>query len=286
MRHLPKPADKNGQPFVPGKVFELCVSMVRATTLRAQLKSIQCFVKKEETDYDTKAKAAKLYRKISHKHVKSVQGNEMVKVYTLRMVPKTSKGRPIYDKILSIPMNGKCPLCGIGTVNSIDHYLPKTLFPVYCVTPNNLVPVCSWCQREKGEYFSTVAEKQLLHPYFDNLDDEVWLSAKVEKSIPAVFKFFATPPNQWNNAKKQRVVAHLKEIRLSSLFSSNAGSRLSEIRARLRKLYEAGGSDAVHQHLREELVSIETDHKNSWVAAMYRAAMESDWFCEGGFLKT
>jgi len=51
----------------------------------------------------------------------------------------------------------------------------------------------------------------------------------------------------------------------------------------LTKLYDAGGSDAVRAHLREELNSIEEDQKNSWVTAMYRGAIASDWFCDGGF---
>jgi len=51
----------------------------------------------------------------------------------------------------------------------------------------------------------------------------------------------------------------------------------------LTKLYNAGGSDAVRAHLREELNSIEEDQKNSWVTAMYRGAIASDWFCDGGF---
>jgi hypothetical protein len=78
----------------------------------------------------------------------------------------------------------------------------------------------------------------------------------------------------------------LKELKLPVLFSSNAGSRLSEIRVRLASLHQKGGEGAVRNHLCEELASIEADHKNSWAAAMYRAAVASDWFCNGGFLQT
>ena len=184
------------------------------------------------------------------------------------------------------PVNGRCPLCGIGTVNTLDHYLPKTHFPVYSVTPNNLVPVCNWCQGEKSEYYPTTEGEQLLHPYFDDVDNEVWLAAEVVAGVPAGFRYFASPPDHWTPAAKERVVAHLTELNLLKLFSSNAGSRLSEIRARLTSLRQKGGEGAVHEHLYEELASIEANHKNSWTAAMYRAAVESDWFCNGGFMET
>ena len=79
------------------------------------------------------------------------------------------------------------------------------------------------------------------------------------------------------------MATHLKKLNLTLLFSSNAGSRLTEIRSRLEKLHKAGGPDAVRSHLKEELESAEEDCKNSWLSAMYRAAIASDWFCDGGY---
>jgi len=286
MRCLPPPADENEQTFVAGDVFETCVSMVKNLALRAQLLAIRQVVETEAADYDIKAAGKQLYRKQPHDQVGTVSGDEIVKVYMLRMVPKKSKGRPTYDRIMSAPAHGRCPLCGIGTVNTLDHYLPKTLFPVFSVTPNNLVPACNWCQREKSEYYPTEKGGQLLHPYFDDVGNDVWLAAEVVVGAPAGFRYFALPPDHWKQSAKARVAAHLKVLNLPMLFSSNAGSRLSEIRARLASLHQKGGEAAVRAHLHEELASIEADHKNSWAAAMYRAAVASDWFCNGGFWET
>lgn len=260
--------------------------MVRKPALRAQLRAVRPVVETEAADYDAKAADKQLYQKQPHGQIGAVSRDKMVKVYTLRMVPKTSTGRPIYNEIMLAPVNGRCPLCGIGTVNTLDHYLPKTHFPVYSVTPNNLVPVCNWCQGEKSEYYPTTEGEQLLHPYFDDVDNEVWLAAEVVAGAPAGFRYFASPPHYWTPSAKERVVTHLKELNLLKLFSSNAGSRLSEIRSRLTSLHQKGGKGAVHEHLYEELASIEANHKNSWTAAMYRAAVASDWFCNGGFMET
>lgn len=285
MRPLPPPTDHDAQPFSAGDVFETCVSMVKNLALRARLLAVRSDVETEAADYDAKAAGAQLYRKQRHDHVRAVSGDEMVKVYTLRMVPKTSKGRPTYDRIMLAPAHKRCPLCGIGTVNTLDHYLPKTHFPVYSVTPNNLVPACTWCQVEKAEYYAGTEGSQLLHPYFDDMDDEVWLAAEVVAGDPAGFRYFSSPPDHWTPLAKARVATHLKILNLPVLFSSNAGSRLSEISARLTNLHQIeDGADAVRAYLCEELASIEADQKNSWAAAMYRAAVGSDWFCNGGFL--
>lgn len=286
MRYLPPPTDEKAQPLAAGEVFETCVSMVQKPALKAQLRAVRPDVETEAADYDVKAAGKQLYQKQPHNGVGAVSGGEMVKVYTLRMVPKTSTGRPTYDRIRLAPVNGRCPLCGIGAVKTLDHYLPKSHFPVYSVTPNNLVPACQWCQGEKAEYYPTTEEGQLLHPYFDDVDNEIWLAAEVVACVPAGFRYFASPPDHWTPSAKARVAAHLKELNLPMLFSSNAGSRLSEIRARLANLHQKGGEDAVRAHLQDELDSIEADFKNSWAAAMYRAAVTSDWFCNGGFMGT
>ncbi|MBD3672002.1 MAG: hypothetical protein HUJ26_00625 [Planctomycetaceae bacterium] len=209
-----------------------------------------------------------------------------MKVYTDRMVKKKSPGRSIYERILLAPKHRICPFCGIGTANTLDHYLPKSEYPVYAVNPSNLVPCCEWCQGEKKEYYPRSKGKQLLHPYFDDVENELWLTAEVVEGVPASFRYFASPPDTWATFQKRRLDAHLKELNLNELFSINAGSRLSEIRSRLIKLHQKGGEIAVREHLSEELESMEADHLNSWTSAMYRAAIESDWFCEGGFRDT
>ncbi len=119
---------------------------------------------------------------------------------------------------------------------------------------------------------------------FDYLGDEVWLAAEVVRTAPAAFRYFASPPAHWSAVDKARVATHLKELNLPGLFASNAGSRLAEVRWRLADLLKKGGKAAVRAHLREELASIEADNKNTWVAAMYRAAIADEWFCQGGFL--
>jgi hypothetical protein len=285
MRYLDPPVDENSTKFDAGDVFDTCVSMVKNPALRAELRGVRQHIKDAAANYDAKAKTRRLHLETPHDHVGTVAAAKLIKVYTLRMVPKNATGRPIYDRIMSAPAHRRCPLCGIGTVNTLDHFLPKTHFPVYSVTPNNLVPACTWCQGEKLEYYPTSDGGQLLHPYFDDVDDEVWLVAEVVAGVPAGFRYFACPPDHWAPSDKARVATHLKELNLPLLFSSNAGSRLTEIRVRLAKLLQKeGGAGAVREHLIEELSSIEEDQKNSWSAAMYRAAAASDWFCNGGFL--
>lgn len=62
-----------------------------------------------------------------------------------------------------------CPACGEpGKPNTLDHYLPKTLYPHFCITPLNLFPMCDACQDLKGTKTGDAADPRFfLHPYFD-----------------------------------------------------------------------------------------------------------------------
>jgi hypothetical protein len=185
MRRLEMPKDESGALFVPEDVFDLCVSMVKKPALRAKLAALRNEVANQSRNYDAQAASARLFEIAADQLFANVTADELVKVYTGRMVPKTATGRTIYDRILAQPRLGRCPLCGVGTVNSLDHFLPKTRFAILSVTPNNLIPSCSWCQTEKDDYFGTSSRDQLLHPYFDDVDDAIWLSAEVVEGVPS-----------------------------------------------------------------------------------------------------
>ena len=70
-------------------------------------------------------------------------------------------GRKYYDKIKAIPKYSKCPFCGVGIVSTLDHYLPKTKYPTYALTPVNLIACCADCNKNKKS-FEKIAIEQVI----------------------------------------------------------------------------------------------------------------------------
>lgn len=73
----------------------------------------------------------------------------------------------IYNALLK-NNNAICPVCG-AHADTLDHVLPKTIYTQYSITPINLIPLCSRCNRKKG----TIIYKQkkgevIFHPYFND----------------------------------------------------------------------------------------------------------------------
>lgn len=285
MKSLPLPTNANGDRYDAVDVYELCISRVRRNTERNRLKSLSQEIKRAAAKYDDAAARAELHTIPAFYCVGEQYKRDMTLTYESRMVHKQQPGRIVYDRILNNASHRTCPLCGLGPAKTLDHHLPKSRYPVFAVLPSNLVPACDWCQGAKLEVFPTKAEEETLHPYFDNVESESWLHAMVLESTPAVFEFGVSPPAAWGSVMAARLRHHLSVFQLADLFSRNAASTLCGIRCRLQLLHEAGGGDAVRQHLREEASSWAKYRVNHWQTAFYNAAAASDWFCDGGFAR-
>ncbi len=211
-----------------------------------------------------------------------VSQQEMEWLYTNKFSKKGSPLRVIYDEILAAVPNEICPLCGQKQVRTLDHYLAKSLHPALAVTPINLVPACRDCNMEKLAHQPTCAEEQTMHPYYDNIEDGIWLLASVIEETPPALQFFVDPPLNWPAIKAARVRFHFSSLKLARLYGVHAAAELIQIQFALLKVNERGGSDAVRLHLSDQAESRRMINRNSWQAAMYSALSNSAWFCEGG----
>ncbi|MBO0481256.1 HNH endonuclease [Candidatus Enterococcus courvalinii] len=59
---------------------------------------------------------------------------------------------------------GTCAICD-AHADTLDHVLPKSKYVQYTITPVNLVPLCSRCNRVKKDKVTEV-DKIIFHPYF------------------------------------------------------------------------------------------------------------------------
>jgi hypothetical protein len=278
MRKLTKPIDD------PGTVFLTCISHVRQTSLKSRLASIESSITIAAKAFEAAASTATLHTLIPESNVGgTVTKKEMADVYTQRMVKKNSPGRSIYDKLLLAPAHGRCPLCAQRVVSTLDHHLPKTQYPALAVVPINLIPACAECNKTKLDVIPKTADEETIHPYFDDVETDLWLYAKVDENSPAVLSFFVKPPTGWDAVKANRMKHHFRVFKLSQLYTSHAATELINIQDRLTQLFSTVGCEGVTAHLRDEAASRESAYLNSWETAMYKALATNNWYCSGGF---
>lgn len=264
--------------------FNTCISIVKNADLKNRLEACENLINQAEIEFDTKITTGNIFTILSEQSVNgNVTAKELENVYTLRMAKKDVPGRIIYDKIFSAPKYGICPLCSHRTVETLDHYLPKSRFPRLATTPINLIPSCFTCNRGKLTSVPIRPEEETLHPYFDNIEEDDWLSAKVNMTNPPTVTYFVKPPDNWSDLLKERVKFHFDSFSLNSLYSKQAAVLIRGLNHRLVNIYNSLGAAGVKKYLAEESESRYVDDKNSWQTAFYVATSNDMWFCNGGF---
>lgn len=249
-------------------VIEECLSNARKQPTLTNIRSSKRTIVAKSGEYDKLAEKGKLGTLSTHHIVVGgATKDDMVWLYDKKFVE--DRGRKYYDKIKAIPKFSRCPFCGVGIVSTLDHYLPKAEYPTYAVTPNNLVASCYDCNKKKKSAILTDRESELLHPYYDDFDDEIWLRVEVIFCNDMVFNFFVDKPAGWSEEKYKRAKNHFEQLELNALYVSHCGEEFAGYKYTARRLYETGGKELVKQDLNERILERRTIIKNNWRAAMY-----------------
>lgn len=167
-----------------------------------------------------------------------------------------------------------CPACGeLGEPNTLDHYLPKTKYPHFSITPANLFPMCDACQTSKASKVGSAAQiRYFLHPYFDLFTKFQILKLTI---IPPFDKpsFSLTPHPIWIGWRKKLIVSHMRELEIQRRyvkFFRNEYKRL----LRLVGIMRQKNQDALGM-LKSKSETLEQPTKNSWEYIFYNSVVEN-----------
>jgi len=264
--------------------YTTCISRVRNAGLAARLEAATTTVVDASAAFDQAAARGALHQIPATTIVApDITTEEMSKVYTQRMAKIGAPGRDIYDEIFGSSPQGRCPLCAQRPVTTLDHHLPKAHYPAFAVAPLNLLPACSDCNKSKLDAIPTRAEEVALHPYYDDLGDDVWLVAHVVERYPTALRFRVAALAAWTPVLAARVQNHFRKLGLAALYASEAAEELINIRHQLIALRASSGAAGVCEELQRRAISCAIGRQNGWRATAYRAWHASDWFCDGGF---
>lgn len=278
MKTLPEPD------FTVRDVLDSCAAGLRDRGLARRLAGVLPALEEAELDYATLGPDARLFEILSTDDVDTtVSSAEMSTLYKGTLARQGSRARRFYDRLKTAAPNDICPLCGQRVVKTLDHYLPKATYPGLALTPINLVPACSDCNKSKLDRQPSGAEDQTLHPYFDDVDGVSWLFAEIRQSSPPAAIFSVQPPPASDAITAARLRIHFQTFGLGELYAAQAGSEMVSIRFALAEAASARGVEGVQSLLAHQARTRSLAARNSWVAALYTALAESVWFCSEGY---
>ncbi len=211
-----------------------------------------------------------------------VDADEIKSIYKNNFSKLGKKSRAVYNSILvGVRM---CPMCGARPPFSLDHYLPQSKFPLYTLTPKNLVPACAECNKKKTDKHSNKLEDFTFHPYFETVPSSApWLFSEVIEGSSSAIVFQALPPADWGDLMQARIRNQFGLLGLADLYAAKAAHEMAEIAFLLEVEFELGGISSVRSYLANQAISRRSVSLNSWTAALYEGLSCSLWYVSGGF---
>ena len=229
-----------------GKIFDDCTGLIQNTDLKTRMAGIRQDILDRSTDYDARADAGEMHIIARHEPgLGDVAAEDLIKNYTLRMSRKNVPARPVYDALKILPRNNRCPFCNYGSVETLDHFLPKKIYPGFSVKPTNLVGSCDRCNRLKLSAAPTGPDDGFMHPYFDCINHTVWLQAEIVPSTPAAATFHVGSPSELDANLVSRIRTQFHTLELARLYSDAAADEIVDIEHALKEILSADGADAV-----------------------------------------
>lgn len=278
---IPKPT------LTAGDTFDTCIEGISDADKKLRLEGARAQIEEAEEAFDELATTKELHVIVEANGITGANGivtaKEMEQLYDRHMARQKSRGRATYDKIMMAAVHGQCPFCGHLPVSTLDHSLPKARHPVLAVTPLNLIPCCKDCNHNKGTLGPNSVDTQFFHAYYDDVTADRWLYANIVEGSPPGAIFFVDTPANWDAATATRVQTQFKALKLGRLYASQAGRQLQNIKRSLHHVFEAAGPNTVSEDLEERSQSCAAVSVNSWEGALYEAASQSGWYCDGGF---
>lgn len=211
-------------------------------------------------------------------HIDSKAMKSAYEKYLVNQKDSTNIGRDVYEYIISNAKDALCPYCLHGKAMTVDHYLPKAYFIPYAITPINLLPCCSDCNKSKNDLRVLEESKMFINPYFDNINELKWLECHVKEEEWPITFIFNVKDDIENEVLKERLKMQFDRLKLGVLYASNA---VRQFRGRVQSIveeYESTNREAPIKFFISSKESIENYNLNSWEAKMYEGLLNSPWF--------
>jgi hypothetical protein len=279
MRNIPPPIT------AVEEILKACAKSIQNKELSGRIINSLAHFSGLETEYKNRALASLLYMFPVEDVTAGISQEEMSWLYSKVFSRLNGPTRHLYDAIKLAAPGLICPLCNQRTVGTLDHQLSKQNYPSFAVTPFNMVPACRDCNSDTGARALAVSDDQTFHPYFDRVDDEIWLYATLEESSPPVFKFEVRPPQIWAPEKQKKVEKHFNTFKLAVLYSVHAASELQNIKDDVLRIAYKEGLIGLQDEFTQRALGRRRKVLNNWQAAMYSALAMSEWFCKGGYIE-
>lgn len=187
----------------------------------------------------------------------------------------------------------RCPYCGKpGKPDTLDHILPRSLYPEYSLHTKNLIPCCHACNHAKGtKFYSTKNQRLFLNPYHDSYLSEKFVIIDIQPD-PETHSFESPlfeirfDSTQLNEHQIQTAKHHFSELDVSSALRNYCASQLRVLRRHFQSEIRNNtlSQQSLLDHINRCADSNAIEHgPNCWEHLFYQALLTNspliDYIC-------
>ncbi|MGG4046313.1 HNH endonuclease [Paenibacillus favisporus] len=186
-------------------------------------------------------------------------------------------------KAQSAQHKNTCPYCGMDKPRTIDHYLPKSIFPEFSIYPPNLIPCCGHCNTKKGKKWLKKGARRFINFYYDDLPDVKFLFAELvfeqDKRIHEPRVTFTLVQNDAVPTEQFRLInSHYIELNLLQELSEYVEEEISNIYDEVIHNTNLRIEEHKENLKMKQSSYIRKYGHNYWRSALYDAIIDSDEF--------
>lgn len=173
-----------------------------------------------------------------------------------------------------------CPFCsGLVVPDTLDHFLPKDIYPEYSIFSKNLIPCCDSCNRAKSTKILHNGERIFFHPYYDDLKNiEVYL-LKILPPYDNAPNFELEVNSKMEHNLQKIAIKHLKELKIEHRFRKYFKGQYKRLKKDVVKNKQNGNIDLTALLEIFFAKSLNVD-MNYWDTIFYKSVLENSVLLE------
>lgn len=184
--------------------------------------------------------------------------------------------------IQSIQHKQKCPYCGLDKPRTIDHYLPKSIFPEFSIFPPNLIPCCGYCNSKKNDTWLKDGERNYLNLYYDDIPEGIeFLYTRliyIDDSLVPLISFTLENNFGINQGLFKLIERHYENLNLLNEYSESIEEEFSSIIDKIEN-YPILSIDEHKQSIERDYRTIVRKYGvNFWKASFLKGLLNCDEF--------
>ena len=142
-------------------------------------------------------------------------------------------------------INEKCPLCDVNNVQTMDHYIPQAKFPLYSISPKNLIPSCTTCNVSKSENVLEGSRRRYWNVYLDEIPNEKYLYCTLSIQNGLLKAIFDIQQNNIDDTTFRLPKNTMEDQKILQTYSAGLGSVIEELSSCIQRMMQYDSTQTI-----------------------------------------